>query len=69
MTQVLFFISCRFKNGNEIRKSKVMWGLRVRVPPPRTHITLPVDGLVNDEVMKKLKVKGRRSKVFIPVAW
>lgn len=58
----------RFKNGNEIRKSKVMWGLRVRVPPPRTHITLPVDGLVNDEVMKKLKVKGRRSKVFIPVA-
>ena len=66
VSYILYF---RFINGNEVRKRAVFWGLRVRVPPPRTHIKLPVDGLVDDEVMKKLKVKGRRSKVFVPVPW
>ena len=61
--------SYRFINGNEIKKSRDLWGLRIRVPPPRTHITLPVEKRVNDDVMQTLKVKGRRSKVFVPVPW
>jgi hypothetical protein len=53
----------------EVRKKAALWGLRVRVPPPRIHITLPFKGHVNDELMNKLKIKGRRSKVFMPVEW
>ena len=62
-------IFSRFKNGSEIRKRYNLWGLRARVPPPRTHVTLPIEGLVTEKVMKDLKVKGRRSKVFMPIAW
>ncbi|XP_053380885.1 uncharacterized protein LOC123550225 [Mercenaria mercenaria] len=57
----------RFTNGSEVRKKWALWGLRVRVPPPRIHITLPFTGQVTDELMNKLKIKGRRSKVFMPV--
>ncbi|KAL3870491.1 hypothetical protein ACJMK2_038546 [Sinanodonta woodiana] len=57
----------RFSCGKECRKRITLWGLRVRVPPPRTHITLPIQGPVDDEIMKTLKVKGRRSKIFVPI--
>ncbi|XP_060554779.1 uncharacterized protein LOC132715734 [Ruditapes philippinarum] len=56
-----------FSNGVEVRKKAALWGLRVRVPPPRIHITLPFKGQVNDELMNKLKIKSRRSNVFMSV--
>lgn len=57
----------RFISASEVRKRQALWGLRVRVPPPRITITLPYKGQITDEVMNKLKIKGRRSKVFTPV--
>ncbi|KAL4218580.1 PHD finger protein 19 [Mactra antiquata] len=57
----------RFVKGSEYRKRSTLYGLRVRVPPPRIHITLPFSGEVTDQQMNKLKIKGRRSKVFMPV--
>jgi len=63
------FNGYRFVNGSEIRKRESLWGLRVRVPPPRIFVTLPFSGMVTDQVMKTLKIKGRRSKVFMPVEW
>ncbi|XP_052286913.1 uncharacterized protein LOC127882361 isoform X3 [Dreissena polymorpha] len=54
----------RFTSGSEIRKRVNIWGLRVKVPPPRIHVTLPSNEKVTDQMMKKHKIKGRRSKIF-----
>ncbi|KAK3605891.1 hypothetical protein CHS0354_017794 [Potamilus streckersoni] len=67
MLEALNANKSRFTCGKECRKRITLWGLRVRVPPPRTHITLPIQGPVDDEIMKTLKVKGRRSKIFVPI--
>ncbi|WAR31080.1 MTF2-like protein [Mya arenaria] len=55
----------RFKNASEFRQSQTLWGLRVKVPPPRIHVTLPSNQEVTDQMVAKHKIKGRRSKVFV----
>ncbi|XP_052790457.1 uncharacterized protein LOC128224585 [Mya arenaria] len=54
----------RFKNASEFRQSQTLWGLRVKVPPPRIHVTLPSNQEVTDQMVAKHKIKGRRSKVL-----
>lgn len=57
----------RFQCGREIKKSRSLWGLRLRLPPSPPTIDLPIEGQITDEVMSNLQMKGRKIKTFVPV--
>ncbi|CAH0552949.1 unnamed protein product [Brassicogethes aeneus] len=44
----------RFKCGREIKKRTTIWGLRVRLPPPKPCVTLPQAGRVTEEDLRDL---------------
>lgn len=64
-----FILLVRFQCGREIKKSRSLWGLRLRLPPSPPTIDLPIEGQITDEVMSNLQMKGRKIKTFVPVEW
>lgn len=56
----------RFKCGREIKKRTTIWGLRVRLPPPAPCITLPPNGLINEDELREMW-QGNRRLQFLPL--
>ncbi|XP_076030555.1 polycomb protein Pcl isoform X2 [Oratosquilla oratoria] len=52
----------RFKSGREIKKKTSIWGLRVRIPPPVPSITLPISGVINENSIKHIILRNKKSR-------
>ncbi|KAK2172560.1 hypothetical protein NP493_949g00057 [Ridgeia piscesae] len=62
--QALMSNKVRFQNGREIKKSRNLWALRVRLPPTGPTIELPKDGQITARVVNNIQLKWpKRSSV------
>ncbi|XP_014788525.1 metal-response element-binding transcription factor 2 isoform X1 [Octopus bimaculoides] len=53
----------RFQCGREIKKSRSLWALRLRLPPTPPAIDFPINGQITDDVMNNLQMKRRKTKM------
>ncbi|XP_014681626.1 PREDICTED: metal-response element-binding transcription factor 2-like [Priapulus caudatus] len=67
VTDALQHSKTRFQCGREIRKRSTLWSLRIRVPPQAPTVILPAIGEITDDVMRDMKMTGRKTKMFVPM--